>query len=95
VGKYLDQIDAAPAAAKWPLVRQMMMRERHPFFAELQRERPVLELPDNLAFVTRYADCTLVLQRWNDFGVDLYKPSRAIISWRRTTPPTIGGKSRS
>lgn len=76
MGHYLDQIDAAPAARKWPLVRQLMMRERQPFFAELRAERPVLELPDGLTFVTRYADCTLVLQRWHDFGVDLYKPKQ-------------------
>jgi cytochrome P450 len=69
-------IDAAPAAEKWPLVRQLMMHERQPFFAELQTERPVLELPDDMAFVTRHADCTLVLQRWHDFGVDLYKPKQ-------------------
>jgi cytochrome P450 len=76
VGHYLDQIDAAPPPRKWPLVRQLMMRDRQPFFAELRAERPVLELPDDLVFVTRYADCTLVLQRWNDFGVDLYKPKQ-------------------
>jgi cytochrome P450 len=76
VGKYLDMIDAAPAADKWPTVRQLMMRERQPFFAELRAERPVLELPDDIAFVTRHADCTLVLQRWHDFGVDLYKPKQ-------------------
>jgi cytochrome P450 len=76
VGTYLDRIDAAAPAEKWPLVRQLMMKERAPFFHELQRERPVLELPGDLAFVTRYADCTLVLQRWHDFGVDLYKPKQ-------------------
>jgi cytochrome P450 len=76
VGQYLDRIDAAAPAERWPLVRQLMMKERAPFFHELQNERPVLELPDGLAFVTRYADCTLVLQRWHDFGVDLYKPKQ-------------------
>ena len=76
MGKYLDRIDAAPAADKWPTVRKLMMGERQPFFAELRAERPVLELPDNIAFATRHADCTLVLQRWQDFGVDLYKPKQ-------------------
>ena len=76
MGQFLDRIDAAAPADKWPLVRQLMMKERQPFFAELRNERPVLELPDNIAFVTRHADCTMVLQRWNDFGVDLYKPKQ-------------------
>jgi cytochrome P450 len=76
MGRYLDQIDAAPGPGKWPLVRQLMLKERQPFFAELRAERPVLELPDDLVFVTRHADCSLVLQRWHDFGVDLYKPKQ-------------------
>lgn len=76
MGAYLDRIDAAPDAGKWPLVRQLMSRERQPFFAELRAERPVMKLPDNIWFATRWADCTLVLQRWNDFGVDLYKPKQ-------------------
>jgi len=75
VGQYLDRIDAAGPAEKWALVRQLMIGERAPFFHELQRERPVLELPE-LTFVTRHADCTIVLQRWHDFGVDLYKPKQ-------------------
>ncbi|HEY0026836.1 MAG TPA: cytochrome P450 [Allosphingosinicella sp.] len=75
MGLYLDRIDAAAPAEKWPLVRQLMTGERAPFFHELQRERPVLELPE-LTFVTRHADCTIVLQRWHDFGVDLYKPKQ-------------------
>ena len=76
MGKYLNLIDAAPAADKWPMVRDLMMRERQPFFAEMQSERPVLQLPDDMVFLTRYVDCTLVLNRWNDFGVDLYKPKQ-------------------
>lgn len=76
MGQYLHQIDAAPSAEKWPLVRQLMLNVRQPFFAELRAERPVMELPDDLVFITRHADCTLVLQRWHDFGVDLYKPKQ-------------------
>ena len=76
MGKYLDMIDSAAPAQKWPLVRQLMMRERQPFFAELRSERPILPLPGDMVFVSRYADCTLVLQRWHDFGVDLYKPKQ-------------------
>lgn len=76
MAQYLDRIDAAPGPEKWPLVRRLMLKERQPFFAELRSERPVLELPDNLVFLTRHADCTLVLQRWHDFGVDLYEPKQ-------------------
>ena len=76
MGAYLDRIDATPDAGKWPLVRQLMTKERQPFFAELREERPVMKLPDGIWFATRYADCTMVLQRWNDFGVDLYKPKQ-------------------
>lgn len=76
MGAYLDRIDAAPDAQKWPLVRKLMTEERQPFFAELRAERPVMKLPDGIYFATRHADCTMVLQRWNDFGVDLYKPKQ-------------------
>lgn len=76
MGAFLDRIHAAPDAKKWPLVRQLMAGERQPFFAELRSEAPVLQLPDNIWFVTRWADCVMVLQRWNDFGVDLYKPKQ-------------------
>ena len=47
MGAYLDRIDAAPDAEKWPLVRQLMLNERQPFFAELRAERPVMDLPDD------------------------------------------------
>lgn len=76
MGQYLDRIDAAAPADKWPLVRKLMTNERQPFFAELRAERPVMDLPDGIVFVTRHADCTTVLGRWNDFGVDLYKPKQ-------------------
>lgn len=75
MGAYLERIDAAPAAEKWPLVRSLMYGEPLPFFAELRAERPVLELPD-LTLVFRYADCALVLRRHQDFGVDLYRPKQ-------------------
>ena len=76
MGQYLDRIDAAPDPQKWPLVRQLMLNERQPFFAELRAERPVMDLPDNMVFITRHADCTMALARWHDFGVDLYKPKQ-------------------
>jgi cytochrome P450 len=75
MGQYLDQIDAAPPAERWPLVRRLMMQGRQPFFAELRAERPVLELPE-LTFLTRHHDCIQMLARWRDFGVDLYKPKQ-------------------
>ena len=75
MGRYLEQIDAAAPAARWPLVRRLMEREPAPFFRELHAERPVLVLPE-LTFLSRYADCTLVLHRFRDFGVDLYKPKQ-------------------
>ena len=48
MGTYLDRIDAAPDAEKWPLVRKLMAQERQPFFAELRAERPVMKLPDGI-----------------------------------------------
>ena len=76
MGQYLDRIDAAGPANKWPLVRKLMTNERQPFFAECRSERPVMDLPDGIVFVTRHPDCTMVLGRWNDFGVDLYEPKQ-------------------
>jgi cytochrome P450 len=76
MGQYISLIDAAPEAEKWPLVRRLMRSEREPFFSELRAERPVMPLPQGIVFITRHTDCTLVLQRWNDFGVDLYKPKQ-------------------
>ncbi len=75
MGQYLDRIDAAGPADRWPLVRQFMMKKAQPFFGELRAERPVLELPE-LTFVSRYADCALILHRFRDFGVDLYRPKQ-------------------
>ena len=42
MGQYLDRIDAAAPADKWPLVRKLMTEDRQPFFAELRAERPVI-----------------------------------------------------
>lgn len=72
---YIDRIDAAAPAAKWPLARGFMTEEREAFFAEMREKRPVLELPE-LTMVFRYADCSLVLRRYDDFGVDLYVPKQ-------------------
>ena len=75
MGQYLDRIDATPPAARWPLVRGLMYDEPIPLFRELRTERPVLALPE-LTFCTRFADCTLILRRHDDFRVDLYKPKQ-------------------
>ena len=50
---YLEQFDAAPDAAKYPLVRQWMDTEPLPFFKELREKRPVLVTPV-CTLVTRY-----------------------------------------
>lgn len=75
MGAYLDRIDRTAPTKRWPLVRQLMHDEAQPFLGELRAERPVLRLPQ-LHFVTRYADCALILHRFTDFGVDLYKPKQ-------------------
>lgn len=75
MGQYLDRIEATQPAARWPLVRSLMYGEPIPFFRELRAEQPVLELPE-LTFCTRFADCTLILRRHDDFKVDLYRPKQ-------------------
>jgi cytochrome P450 len=72
---YLATIDATPVPERWRLVKRLMAEEPHPFFAEMREQRPILALPEvTLAF--RYADCSLILRRHDDFGVDLYKPKQ-------------------
>lgn len=72
---YLARIDAAPPTQRWPLVRGWLYSEPLPLFEELRRDRPVLELPE-LDFVTRHADCTLILRRHHSFSVALYEPKQ-------------------
>ncbi len=72
---YLARIDAAPPAQRWPMVRGWLYSEPLPLFEELRRDRPVLELPE-LDFVTRYADCSLILRRHHSFSVALYEPKQ-------------------
>lgn len=72
---YREQIAAADPPRKWPLVRSLMRSEPLSFFAEMRAECPVLVLPEiTLAFAI--ADCTLILRRHDDFGVDLYVPKQ-------------------
>jgi cytochrome P450 len=72
---YCERIDATPEAGRWHLVKQLMAEEPFPFFAEMRERRPVLALP-NVTLVYRFADCSLVMRRHDDFGVDLYKPKQ-------------------
>ncbi len=69
---YLAQLDAAPDAQKWPMLRGWLYSEPLPLFEELRRDRPVVQLPE-LDFCTRHADCTLILRRHHSFSVALYK----------------------
>lgn len=75
MASYLARIDAAPPPEKWPLARQFLLNEPHSFFAEAREHRVVLVLPE-LTMAFRYADCSLILRRHNDFGVDLYRPKQ-------------------
>lgn len=72
---YIARIDAASAADKWPLARSFMLDESLPFFDEMRTARPILALPQ-LTMAFRHADCTAVLRRHHDFGVDLYVPKQ-------------------
>lgn len=72
---YCEQIDATPEPKRWHLVKGLMSDEPHAFFAEMRERRPVLALPE-LTLAFRFADCSLVLRRHDDFGVDLYKPKQ-------------------
>lgn len=72
---YLARIESAPSADRWPLVRGFMRNQPLPFFAEMRASQRVLVLPEvTLAF--GMADCTLILRRHDDFGVDLYVPKQ-------------------
>lgn len=75
MGSYAVRIDAAAPPDKWPLARRFMLEEAQAFHDEMRAERPVLELPE-LTMVFRFADCSLVLRRHDDFGVDLYRPKQ-------------------
>ncbi|MBO9575338.1 MAG: cytochrome P450 [Sphingobium sp.] len=72
---YMERIVAKPPEERWHVVKGLMASEPHPFFAEMRDTHPILALP-NLTLVFRFADCSLVLRRHDDFGVDLYKPKQ-------------------
>lgn len=69
---YLARIDAAPEAARWPMVRAWMRTEPLPLYAELRRYRPVLDLGD-VILATRHSDCTEILARHDLFSVEPYQ----------------------
>lgn len=75
MASYLDQLEQAAPAHRWPMVRQWMEREPLPFYQELREYRPVLELPE-LTFVTRFEDCVTILGDPGVFTVALYKPKQ-------------------
>lgn len=74
---YLAQLDATSPDQRWAMARGWLFDRGHqlPFFAELRRDRPVLELPE-VTLVTPLSDCNTVLRRHHTFGVDLYKPKQ-------------------
>lgn len=72
---YLQQIDAAPAADRWKLVRSWIFNEPLPLLAELRQNRPVLVLP-GMVLATHFDDCRDILLRHDLFSVALYKPKQ-------------------
>ena len=72
---YLQRLEETPAPGRWPLARGWMETEPLPFYAELRRHRPVLVLPE-VTLVTRHADCTEVLHRYDLFSVGHYAPKQ-------------------
>jgi cytochrome P450 len=70
---YLEQLDAAPAAQHFALVRGWMDREPLPFFAELRARRPILKTPV-CTLVALYDDVLEVLRQPALFSVALYGP---------------------
>ena len=75
MSSYIDQIDAAAPDKRWALARNFLLNESLPFFAEMREHRPLLELPE-LTMAFRFNECTMVLRRHQDFGVDLYEPKQ-------------------
>src|SRR5438270_6865507 len=70
---YLEQFDAAPDAAKYPLVRGWIDTEPLPFFKELREKRPILVTPI-CTLITLFDDITEVLNMPLIFTVSLYLP---------------------
>ena len=86
MGAYLTKLDALAPAARWARARAWLLNEPFPFFAELRAERPVLETPE-VTLATSFADCSLVLRRYEAFQVDLYKPKQGEYWMAQDTTP--------
>ena len=75
MASYLERFDALAPAQRWGQVRQWLLAEPLPFFAELRARRPILVMPE-LTLATTYADCSAILRNHAAFGVDLYVPKQ-------------------
>src|SRR5688500_14654357 len=73
MASYLQRFEQTPLDKRWPMVRRWMLEESLPFFAELHKHRPVLEMPE-LTLATRFSDCDMILRRHDAFSVAPYKP---------------------
>ncbi|MCB1737529.1 MAG: cytochrome P450 [Gammaproteobacteria bacterium] len=70
---YLAELDAAPDADKFQLVRHWIDTEPLAFFKVLREQRPILVTP-TATLVTRLDDCVEVLNQPKVFTVRLYDP---------------------
>lgn len=68
---FLEQIDQTPIDQRWARIRPLIFSSPLPFFEELRKHRPVLELP-NLTIITRHTDCLKVLLAHDQFSVAPY-----------------------
>ncbi len=74
---YLREYDAAPEAAKYPLVQGWIKSEPLAFFKQLRAERPVLQTPE-CTLVASFTDVRDMLTMPKIFTVDLYKPKMGV-----------------
>lgn len=75
MSSYGEQIDSTAPEERWPLVRGWIRGKPQAFFAEMRDTRPILVLPE-LTLAFRHSDCTTILRRHDDFGVDPYVPKQ-------------------
>lgn len=69
---YLDRLDSATAANRWPMLCDWMRRDPLPLYAELRAHRPVLDLGP-VILATRHSDCVQILARHDLFSVEPYR----------------------
>lgn len=72
---FLAQLEKIDDCQKWVAIRKWMAESPIELYAELRRDRPILELPD-MYVATRFEDCTAVLRQHDVFTVALYKPKQ-------------------